>query len=374
MKKVLHVISSMSVGGIESLVVELYKNIDRTKFQFEFAVMNPVNPVNASAVQQLGAVVHYISNATVKRGVIHKILWRILALINYWRLISKTKYDVVHCHVYERFSWYIIMAYLKRIPIRIVHCHNSGSEANNFIFALNQLVRKILSPLVTYKISCSKIAGEWFWGANNIRDFEVIYNGIDLEKFNRVSYTDDAIAKPSGIDITKKIKIVNVGRFSKQKNQTFLIEVFSHLINKRTNVELNLVGFGSMENEIRQKVSEYKLEGDVYFYPPDTDIPKLFSVMDYFILPSLWEGFGIVVIEAQAMELPCIVSDAISEEIDCGLCYYLPLESNAEEWANKIDEILNVNTAGKVCRQKIERFNIKYVAKQFEEIYNQKIK
>jgi glycosyltransferase involved in cell wall biosynthesis len=198
----------------------------------------------------------------------------------------------------------------------------------------------------------------------------MVYNAIDLEKFNPNRYIDSEAAAAKENDSTKKIKIANVGRFSKQKNQEFLIDVFYHLLNKRHDVELHMVGFGAMETILKQKVAEYSLEGSVYFYPPNTNIPKLFSSMDYFILPSLWEGFGIVVVEAQSMGLPCIVSDAVSQEVNCGLCYYLPLINNATEWANTIDEIIDSDIKTKVSKELIERFDIQHVVKEYEEIYS----
>ena len=155
-----------------------------------------------------------------------------------------------------------------------------------------------------------------------------------------------------------------------QKNQLFLIKVFSELIKLRKNSRLIIVGHGSLENEIRNEINILGIEEYVDILPQDTNIPEILSVMDYFLLPSLYEGLGIVLVEAQAMGVQCFASNYVPEEADIGLCEFLPLEIGAEGWAQEINNNIDENNYGKVNSERLNKYDIKNVVIELEKIYS----
>ena len=150
----------------------------------------------------------------------------------------------------------------------------------------------------------------------------------------------------------------------------FLIRVFSEVIKLRKNSRLIIVGHGSLESEIRNEINMLGIEEYVDILPQDTNIPEILSVMDYFLLPSLYEGLGIVLIEAQAMGVQCFASNYVPKEADIGLCKFLSLEIGVEGWAKSIDEYISENKYGNIDNEKLNKYNIKNVVLDLEKIYS----
>jgi glycosyltransferase involved in cell wall biosynthesis len=374
MKKILHIIPSVSAGGIESLVVSLYENIDREKYQFDFAVFNPNNPIHKKRLEELGAEIYFIADAGSKSNLLSKISWRIKALYNFFRLVSKNDYDVLHCHNYNGYNLYILLAALKGIPTRIVHSHSTNDDRKSFLVKVSNKLKKLFSFnwLITSKLACSKMAAEWLYGKDSVLEdpkTRVIYNGINMNKFSSENKNIKKIREK--YEINDGIHFINVGRFSHPKNQLFLLDVFYELTKNKKKVFLHIVGYGSLEKKLKNKVKELNLENKVTFYKYNTDIPELLSVMDFFLLPSNFEGLPITAIEAQASNLPIYMSKEITKEVDMGLATYLPLEKGAKYWVDYIlKDIANNTYPKKIDLEKKKIFDIENVAKEFEKLYD----
>lgn len=373
MRKILHIIPSVSAGGIESLVVSLYENIDRDKYKFDFAVFNPNNPIHKTRLEKLGAEIYFIADAGTKSTFLSKIFWRIKALYNFFRLISNKDYDVLHCHNYNGYNLYILLAALKGISTRIVHSHSTNDDRDSFLIKISNKIKRLFSFnwLITNKIACSKMAAEWLYGTDSVFEdpkTQVIYNGINMNKF---SPENKNLKKIRGkYKINKGIHFINVGRFSHPKNQLFLLDVFNELTKDKKEVFLHIVGYGFLENKLKNKVKELNLENKVTFYKYNTDIPELLSVMDFFLLPSNFEGLPITAIEAQASNLPIYMSKKITKEVDMGLATYLSLEKGSKYWSNYIlKDIENNSYPKELDFDKKNKFDIKNIANEFEKVY-----
>ena len=198
---------------------------------------------------------------------------------------------------------------------------------------------------------------------------KVIFNGISFEKFNKNDLNVNEIRKKYNID-KNNINLINIGRFDEQKNQIFLLEIFNELKSIRENIKLTIIGHGDLEYEIKNEIKRLGIEQWVDILPQDTNIPEILSVMDYFLLPSLCEGLGIVLIEAQAMGVQCFASNYVPEEADIGLCEFLPLEIGAKKWAKTIDKYIEENKYGKIDYEKLSKYDIKNVVLELEKIYS----
>ena len=376
MTKVLHVISSMSAGGIESFVVSLYKNIDRENFHFDFAVFNPNNPIHENTLKEMGANVYYIADAGCNTTKLSKIMWRFKAIKNFYKLIRKNKYDAVHCHNYGNFSIYVLLARLCGIKKTIVHSHTAGGVKETKLTYLIRRIKNIFGFewLVTDKIGCSNLANDWLYGKDSVANgkAKTMYNGVDMNKFSRLSYPEKSVTLDKyGLD--NKLQFVSVGRISTPKNQIFMIEIFDELRKLRNDVHLNMVGmlgYGELEEKIKETVEKKGLNEYVSFFPFDTNVPELLSACDFFLLPSLWEGLPVVAIEAQSMELPIYISDKVTKEVDMGLAKYLPIDNGAQVWAEEIHKDIENGTYPKeLDPERVKIFDMKNVAREFEKMY-----
>jgi glycosyltransferase EpsF len=372
-KRILHVISSLSAGGIESLVVSLYENIDRDKFQFDLAVFNPNNQIHRTKLEELEANIHFIANAGSKTSILSKIIWRIAALYNFGKLISKNHYDVLHCHNYSNYGPYVLLAALKGIPIRIVHSHTGGGLKDSYIHKFQRKVIKLINfnRFVTTKIGCSNTASKWLFGTNTSGNavMKIIYNGIDMDKFASASLKEKQHIRHL-YEMEDGVHFVHVARFTEAKNELFLVELFYEMTKSKNNLYLNFIGYGPFEEKIKILVNTFKINNRVRFFGLDSDIPQLMVAMDYFLLPSLWEGFPITALEAQAAGIPIFISDTVTKEVDMGLATFLPINKGPKYWADYILKVVESKAIPvHIDMEKKMKYDIKNIAKQFEEIY-----
>ena len=164
---------------------------------------------------------------------------------------------------------------------------------------------------------------------------------------------------------------ITAGRIDEEKNPIFLVDVFNEIVKLIPQAKLIWVGSGSLEGEIKSRVSGYHLDNSVDFLGVRSDVYKLLPKADYFLLPSLYEGLSIALAEAQAAGLECFVSDTVSRLSDCGKCEFISLEKNAAEWAQIIFEYIKSGKHNEVDREKLSKFDIKNMARELEKIYTQ---
>ena len=369
--RVLHVLPSVSSGGIESLVVSLWESVDRSRIHFDIAALNPTSPVHQERVERLGASVHFIADAGVRSNLLSKIAWRVKAPLNFATLLFRERYDVVHCHLGVSHTPFTLVAALRRVPIRIVHAHTAGTKRETATKCRVRRLRRVLGLecLVTHRVGCSDAACTWLWGEQAVKvgRTHTLYNGIDTSRFSPCGISED---RGKRRELGGCTRFLHVGRYSEVKNQSFLLDVFALLRDRLDSVHLNIVGFGRLENDLRRKAQQLGLSEAVSFLERDTDVAAVLAETDYFLLPSLHEGFGIVAVEAQAAGVPVFVSDSVTREIDMGMAEFIPLEIGAVGWVERILNAIEEGQFPSECSaEQLRRFDIKEIAKQWETLY-----
>lgn len=326
MKKVLCIINSLYRGGAETFMVKLCNNIDREKYRIDFCVKRMEEGAYEPLLRELGSKIFHTEMRTKKP---------IKCFFDILKIVKNEKYENVLVVSEQSINVLdIIAAKLGGAK----KCSMRSTNANLPSKRLNQL-HKILKPLSIYipdvMLAPSSEAGEFTFGKRNIKKGKVhlLNNGLQYEKYEFSSEKRSDIRK--AFNIEEKLVIGHVGRFSEQKNHTFLIDVFAEILKANENAVLLLIGTGEKQQELLHKVQKLGIAEKVIFAGTRDDVPVLLSAMDLMVFPSLYEGMPNVVIEAQAAGLPVVASDSITKEADItGLVKYIPLEKNAKEWAH----------------------------------------
>lgn len=322
--KVLHVVGRMDRGGTETLIMNLLRVLDRKKFQYDIVEQTLDICDYDEEIESLGSIIYRCPTISITNLISYR---------QWWKKFFKEhpEYRIVHGH--SRGSAPIYLDEAKKAGcIAIAHCHN-----NSYGLGIKGLIRKIwqlpLKTIADYNFACSNEAGISQYGRDS--EFTVIKNGIPAKEFRYNPETRNRLRKQMGLEDC--FVVGNVARFEEQKNHILLLKIFNEIVKIKPNAKLLLVGNGSLEKKIEKKVNEYSLKEKVIFAGICTNVNELLQAMDVFLLPSLFEGLGIVNIEAQASGLPCFVSDTVSLDAKItDLMHYLPLKSSADIWAKQI--------------------------------------
>ncbi len=252
-------------------------------------------------------------------------------------LTSLHNYDVIHSNSGKVWINYFACYFgiKNNIPKRIVHSHSALlPRIKPEVQKQNDIYRKFILENATDFLACSEKAAKWLFGTE-FQGYTILKNGIDLEKYRYDGNIRIKYRKKLGVD--NKFVIGHAGRFARPKNHVFLIDIFKEIINYNASCILLMAGDGELFEDIKCKAKKYGLENKCMFLGIRDDIPELLQAMDIFVLPSLFEGFPISLIEAQTCGLPCVISGEISEEV-CLLdeVKRIPLEKDAKYWAKEI--------------------------------------
>ena len=321
--RVLHVVTHMNRGGLETMIMNYYRQIDRTKIQFDFLTHRDGNKDYDDEIRRLGGIIYHLPplNPFDKKGYLKK-------LDEFFRVHSE--YQIVHSHL-DCMSAYPLRAAEKYgVPVRIAHSHNTSQE-RNLKYLIKLYSKSLIPKYATELFACSEAAGKWMFGNQK---FIVMKNAIDCNKYLYNYEISKQVRKELGIE--NKLIIGHVGRFNAQKNHKFLIDIFGQIYTQNPEAVLLLVGEGVLMDEIKQKVKERKLEEAVKFLGVRADVERIMQAMDVFVFPSLYEGLPVTLIEAQAVGLPCIVSNKITKEISIASnIVFLDLTLGAAQWAEE---------------------------------------
>lgn len=300
--KVLHSELNGELGGIESFLYNVYKFIDKEKVEFDFLTTSS-NPAYGENLKKMGAKIYQVPS--------HCNL--VCYFMSVCKILKKGNYDIVHVHKNSAID-ILILSVLKQFPkVKvIVHSHNTYPSVGGKFQWLHYLNRKFLYKCADCHLACSENAGKWMYGNGS---YEVIKNGIDTEAFLYNAMDRSEIRQMLGID-EKTFVIGHIGRFTEQKNHSKLIEIFASLKQKYENSYLVLIGCGELENNIKEKVSNLGLSNCVIFSGVQNNVNKFLCAMDAFVFPSVWEGLGIVAIEAQASGLNTYLSKEVPKEVE----------------------------------------------------------
>lgn len=329
MIRILQVVMVMNVGGIEVLLMNLYRNIDRSRVQFDFLLHRDYETYFEKEISKLGGRIYRVPpvNPLHHRAYIK-------ALKSFFK--EHTEFKIVHAHN-NALSMYVLRAAKKAgVPVRIAHSHTADVAFDIKRTVFYNYCRSKINKYSNYSFACSINAGKWLFGKSIIdsEHFHVLRNGIDFSKF---SYTDTARQEMRrGLGIGDQLLIGHIGNFIHYKNHKYLLEIFSEIIKPHQNSLLVLIGDGELRKVIEKQAKDMKLADRILFLGVRSDVAQCIQAIDLLILPSLFEGFGIVLVEAQASGLPCLASDTVPKEAKVtNLLEFMSLEDSPKQWAEK---------------------------------------
>lgn len=351
--RILHVVPNMNNGGIENLIMNLYRNIDRSLVQFDFLVHYKKRCFFDDEIEKLGGKIYRFS------------VCEDYNLIKYKRHVSSffrehPEYKVVHGHMASLAYFYLGAAKKNGVKIRIVHSHGT-SHLKNLKGYIKYVLFKGAKKNANVYYACSTEAGKYLFGN---KKFEFIPNAIDLEKYD---YNEEIRKQTRNQLKIKKntLVLINVARFNLQKNHIYLIEIFKELKKLNNDSILLLAGDGETRNDIESKIKEYNLEDSVYLLGVRSDVDKLYQASDIFILPSLFEGLPVTGVEAQASKIKCFFSSEITREVIISEnTHFISINEKPSVWAKEIVKNMNYDRKNQVIEA--NDFNIKTLSKNME--------
>ncbi|SCH96298.1 Mannosylfructose-phosphate synthase [uncultured Clostridium sp.] len=367
MIKVMHYISKMNRGGQETFIMNLYRNIDRDKVQFEFLCTEPGIGDYDAEIKELGGKIFHIDLNCIKGKI--KQLDNARRLYKYLKKRTQ-EIQVFHIHTQHAMEAFFssLAAKLAGVKVVIVHSHNTSSL---FHVKAHKIFKYLLNVMPIERFACSEAAGKWMFGNHK---FRIINNGIDVDKFKFEQSVRKKIREKMGWK--DNYIIGHVGRFNAQKNHQFLIEIFNEVKNYIPEAKLILVGTGELQENIRKHVEKLKLEDKVEFLGMREDVNRLYQGMDIMCFPSLFEGLPVVLVEAQESGLSCVISETITKEIDITkLLYRVSLESDSKVWCNKICELKKymLDRSDMTTDIRNSGYDMKEEAKEIQKIYREKV-
>lgn len=362
--RILQVIGIMNRGGAETMIMNLYRNIDITKVQFDFVVhTNEVGSFDEE-IKALGGRIYHCPRYVIKNHIGYKKWWK--------KFLSEHSQDyiAVHGHIGSTASIYLSISNSYGL-YTIAHSHSARG-----ISTLKDVVYKLLSyntrNVAKCFFACSQLAGIKRYGrhiVHNNKNFFILNNAIDTEKYICNDYIKNKKDKELCIDESQTV-LGHVGRFDNAKNQIFLVHIFNELQNYNENSKLILVGNGKNFEFVKEKVKLLDLENKVIMTGVRDDVNEILQTFDMFVFPSIYEGLPVSVIEAQASGLKCLLSDTVTKEVDItGNVEFMSLEKSPKEWAEKIVSMLPYER--KNTQQKIidAGYDIKSTAEWLTDFY-----
>ena len=360
--RILNLFTIMNRGGAETMVMNYYRNIDRTKVQFDFMVHREERGAYDDEIEELGGKIYRMPAI------------RPWSANSYRKEIRRfyeehKEYRVIHSHMSELGYYDFSEAERAGVPARICHAHNRpyGIDLKS---PVRWYYKTRMMPHITHMFMCGEESGEWLFGKKNKEKFIQLNNAIDAEKYTYNCTKRQAMRQNLGIS-ENQIVVGHVGRFDPQKNHKFIIDIFAEVQKQDKNAVLLLVGDdkSAIGKEIHQKVEQLGLQ-NVIFTGVRSDVSDLMQAMDVFLFPSLFEGFGIVALEAQAAGIPTIVSNRIpSECFVTDLIKSVELLNDSTKWSSVVLEAAKIQRKNTFEEIKNAGFDIKENALRLQDFY-----
>ena len=318
----------MDRAGIETMLMNYYRRIDRSKIQFDFLVNKSKPGAYDDEIRELGGHI-YLSPGLSP--------WKYPGYMSFMKKLLSDNPDIkiLHAHNEGMMEYALRGAEKAGLPVRIAHAHNT-KIIRDYKWPLKVFCKAFIPYTATEYFGCGRDAGIYYFGEKRWAEKGyTMHNAIDPDRF--LFKADIREAKRRELGLSDSFIVGNIGRFNLQKNHKRLVEIFSALTEKVPNAVLILIGEGELMDETRSKVNELGLGDKVKFLGLRSDIPELCMAMDVFVMPSLFEGLPVVGVEAQASGVPCVFSAEITDEVvilpeSCRI----PLSASDEEWAARI--------------------------------------
>ena len=360
-----YVAHGLSTNGIESLLVSIAQHIDREKYDVTFILaLDPdVIPVHEPTVKALGMrVIHVCDLDTAEK--------KYRYAVSLQKIFAEERFDIVHANM-DMLNGIVLRAAKKAgIPRRISHGHTSKSPFSLGEFSVRKAVQslyhfsmqRLILRNATDLLGCSDSANAYFYGN---REAVLIHNGTDLSRFADARKNGDVA--PDLRDAA--VHLVTVGRVSSPKNPLFLVQIIDELAKLRQDFVLHWAGTGELFEPVQAEIEKRGLQKYVQLLGRRTDIPQILAGCEIFLLPSLYEGLPVVLIEAQASGLVCLVSDTVTQQTDAGGCRFLALDAGAQNWAEAIDETLRSGERPAIDPQRLRLFDIQNTIEELDRVY-----
>lgn len=327
--KLLCIIGDLDIGGAETFIMKVYRNLDRTKYQMDFLLFTDRDCEYNGEVKSSGGRIYVAVSKEVSP---------FRSFLDIYKIVKENKYrNVLKISEYSIGAMDLLAAMLAGARMRAFRSTNGGSSENRKRIWIHKLFIPFANRISTSLIAPSSEAAGFTFGNRAVKNGRVHYlnNGLMLEQYMIRDDLREKLKTELGLD--GKYIVGHIGRFSEQKNHRFLVEIFMELKKIIPDSVLVLVGDGELKEVIREKVYELEIEDSVLFLGLRRDVPQLLSIMDVMVFPSFYEGMPNVVIEAQAAGLPCVVSDRVTREADItGMVSYMSLDDSIQSWISCI--------------------------------------
>lgn len=355
MVKVAQMLYMLSMGGVENFLMNMYRNIDREKYQFDFILQVDEEGYFEKEIESLGGKIYRIPRFE-KHPIKH--------IKELKKILKNGNYQAIHRHTANSVVFYdLLIAKLCGIKIRVSHSH-STTHAQKI---LNYICRPFLLMFANRRIACGNNAGKWLYGNGK---FKVLNNGIDTKRF---LYTDKVREEyRNELNLNGKIVLGHVGRFEKEKNHRYLIEIFEKLCSKSDKYVLLLCGDGSLKAEMEQLCKDKGILEKVKFLGARKDVNNILQAMDIFVFPSLYEGLSITLIEAQMSNIPIMMADTIAKETiyNNNVEMIGIKEEDIDIWCEKIEKCeLDIKNRVNLNKQILKDYDVKNVLKELTNMY-----
>ena len=327
--RVLQVATIMNRGGLETMLMNYYRHIDRSKVQFDFLVHRAERGAFDDEIEAMGGKIF-------RMPPIHpRYFYQYYKALNTF-FATHPEYTIVHSHL-DVLSTFVLHAAKKHgVPVRIAHSHNTSFSDTGLRKAFKLWSRAHLNAQCTHFFACGVEAGIFQYGQELVDagKLTVLHNGIDTADFTFCRQTRDRLRREMGLD--DALVIGHVGRFAPQKNHAFLLDIFSKIVKLQPSARLLLVGDGDLRPSMEEKAASLGLHDKVIFTGVRANVNELMMAMDLFLFPSLYEGFPVTGIEAQCAGLPVLAASTITPTaaLTSNVCF-MPLERPPREWAQK---------------------------------------
>lgn len=356
-------------GGVFAFVMNVMENINPNHFILDIAACEPFE--KKSHIERINKIGGKVFGCYATGNFLFKQFHTCRKL---YALIKEAHYSVIHIHsdvAYKLllYGWVAKFAGGRQI---IVHSHSTGVEGRYRTLKLT--LQKLAKPVLSWQnfvfLACSGMAASWMYESHLLPKVRIIQNGIPISKFRYDSKKADRVRKELGVGPDEKV-LGTVARFSYQKNPERLLEIFCDLLRIDENYRLLWVGTGPLQKSIKDKAKDMGIEKKIIFYGNSDHVENLYAAMDVFVLTSRFEGLGIVLIEAQAAGLPCVVSDAVPKQVQCiDEVRFLSLQEETRVWCEAIEEYGHIpRSAGNYSVIQKRGYDIMATVNALEKLY-----
>lgn len=360
--RVLQVVTHMNRGGLETMLMNYYRHIDREKIQFDFLTHRDGKKDYDDEIEKLGGKIYHLPplNPFDRNGYLKK-------LDEFFA--EHKEYKIVHSHLDCMSA--IPLKYAKKhgVPVRIAHAH-STSQDKNIKFLIKSIYKRSIPQYATELFACSQEAGEWMFLQ---QPNQIMNNAIDASRFEYNSELRNEVRKE--LNLENKLVIGHVGRFCEPKNHMFLLDIFKYTLEKYPDTVLVLVGEGELYEQVHRKAVDMGIVDKILFLGKRTDVNRIMQAMDVFVFPSVYEGMPVTVIEAQAAGLPCVVSDVVTKDVALTEnVRFCSLKESADAWYKCIEEMCDKERVVEYKTICESNYDIAENAKWLQEYYEQVIR